>query len=381
VWRLHKVKRREGMSFPGRNPSRQMEPKDAQIGRRTVALTLRGWLLGAATISFAVLLWLVVANALSAFLLLFTAILLAEGLRPSVNRLAKRVPGGVAILAVLGSVLLAFVTATIALLQPLGSESSRLLTAMPDIAQSLQSQFLETQKFLHQSEGVQALAASLSGTASALLGSFGQKLLGGPALLAQMVGDGVLIILLTVAWLMSAGELSAFVLSLLPPILRERWGAAFDEIGVKLGAYVQGVVINGIVVGVATGIALALLGIPYALLLGFVAAIFQAIPLVGAIISGPIIILAALATAGWTKALFATGAFIIVQLIDQNALSPIIFGQRVQLSFLLIVFSTVLGGTLLGIAGAFLAVPAAAALQVIIVRIVAPAIRSANKAV
>ncbi len=358
-----------------------MEPKDAQIGRRTVALTLRGWLLGAATISFAVLLWLVVANALSAFLLLFTAILLAEGLRPSVNRLAKRVPGGVAILAVLGSVLLAFVTATIALLQPLGSESSRLLTAMPDIAQSLQSQFLETQKFLHQSEGVQALAASLSGTASALLGSFGQKLLGGPALLAQMVGDGVLIILLTVAWLMSAGELAAFVLSLLPPILRERWGAAFDEIGVKLGAYVQGVVINGIVVGVATGIALALLGIPYALLLGFVAAIFQAIPLVGAIISGPIIILAALATAGWTKALFATGAFIIVQLIDQNALSPIIFGQRVQLSFLLIVFSTVLGGTLLGIAGAFLAVPAAAALQVIIVRIVAPAIRSANKAV
>jgi predicted PurR-regulated permease PerM len=177
---------------------------------------------------------------------------------------------------------------------------------------------------------------------------------------------------------MASAELKAFVLSLLPPTRRDRWSGAFDEIGVKLGAYVQGVVINGIVVGVATGIVLALLGIPYALLLGFVAAIFQAIPLVGAIISGPIIILAALATSGWTKALFATGAFVIVQLVDQNALSPIIFGQRVQLSFLLIVFSTVLGVTLLGIAGAFLAVPAAAALQVIVVRIVAPAIRSAN---
>ena len=89
---------------------------------------------------------------------------------------------------------------------------------------------------------------------------------------------------------------------------------------------------------------------------------------------------AALATAGWTKALWTTAAFAAVQIVDQNALSPFIFGQRVKLSFLLIIFSTVLGGTLLGIAGAFLAVPAAAALQVIVIRIVAPAIRSANKA-
>jgi len=356
-----------------------MEPKDAVTEHRTIALTVRGWLLGAATISFAVLMWLVVANALSAFILLFTAILFAEGVRPSVHRLAKSMPHGVAIIAVLASVLLAFVTATIALIQPLGNQSARLLAALPDIAQSLQSQFLETQRFLHRSEGVEALVTSLSSASTALLATAGQKLLGGPALLAQLFGDGVLIVLLTIAWLMASAELETFVLSLLPPARRERWSGAFDEIGLKLGAYVQGVVINGIVVGIATGAVLALLGIPYALLLGFVAAIFQAIPLVGAVISGPIIILAALATSGWTKALFATGAFVVVQLVDQNVLSPIIFGQRVQLSFLLIVFSTVLGVTLLGIPGAFLAVPAAAALQVIVVRIVAPAIRSANE--
>ena len=76
--------------------------------------------------------------------------------------------------------------------------------------------------------------------------------------------------------------------------------------------------------------------------------------------------------------LIVIGIFAVVQVIDQNVLSPIIFGQRVQMNFLLIIFSTVVGGLLLGIAGAFLAVPAAVVLQVILVQIVAPAIRRAN---
>ena len=200
-----------------------METKDVPGERRTVALTLRGWFVGAAAISFAVLLWLVVANALSAFVLLFTAILLAEGLRPSVHRLAKSMPEGVAILIVLGSVLLAFVSATFALFQPLGNETTRLLNALPEILQSLQNQLLETQRFVHRTEGIQTLAAGLTDAGSGLLSSIGQKLLSGPALLAQLVGNGVLILLLTVAWLISAGELEAFVLSLFPPGQRERW--------------------------------------------------------------------------------------------------------------------------------------------------------------
>jgi putative heme transporter len=141
----------------------------------------------------------------------------------------------------------------------------------------------------------------------------------------------------------------------------------------------QGIVINGAIVGVAMGVSLGLLGVTYALLLGFVVAIFQAIPMVGAVISGPIVAFVVLATSGWTKMLIALAIFLVVQIVDQNLLSPLIFGQRVRLSFLLIIFSTVVGGILPGIPGAFLAVPAAAALQVIVVQVVAPAIRRANE--
>ncbi len=164
----------------------------------------------------------------------------------------------------------------------------------------------------------------------------------------------------------------------MPPTVSGDWRDAFADIGARLSAYVQGVVLNGAIVGVVMGASLGIMGVPYALLLGFIAAIFQAIPMVGAVISGPVILVVVLATSGWEKMLFALAIFVVVQAIDQNVLSPIIFGQRVQLSFLLIILATVIGGTLLGIGGAFLAVPAAAVLQVLVVRIVAPAIRRAN---
>jgi predicted PurR-regulated permease PerM len=178
--------------------------------------------------------------------------------------------------------------------------------------------------------------------------------------------------------MLSSDDLERFTLSLLPQTASRDWKEAFETIGVRLSAYVKGIVINGTIVGVAMGGAVAILGVPYALLLGFVVAVFQAIPMVGAVISGPVILLVVLATSGWVKMLIVLAIFTVVQVVDQNVLSPIIFGQRVQLSFLLIIFSTVVGGMLLGIPGAFLAVPAAAVLQVIVVKIVAPAVRRAN---
>jgi predicted PurR-regulated permease PerM len=202
--------------------------------------------------------------------------------------------------------------------------------------------------------------------------------LAGPALIAAIFGNAIIILLLAVGWMLSSDDLERFTLSLLPQTASRDWKEAFETIGVRLSAYVKGIVINGTIVGVAMGGAVAILGVPYALLLGFVVAVFQAIPMVGAVISGPVILLVVLATSGWVKMLIVLAIFTVVQVVDQNVLSPIIFGQRVQLSFLLIIFSTVVGGMLLGIPGAFLAVPAAAVLQVVVVKIVAPAVRRAN---
>ncbi len=324
--------------------------------------------------------WDVLAGALSALLLLFTAVLLSAGLRPIVDRMSKQMPFGAAV--GIAFAVLVVVTAAVGfvLIQPLGAELVKLIQAIPSYATSLQDQFAALQRYLKNDHLAAQLASVLANSAGAAVSAVGPHLLGGPRLVAAAIGDTLLVLLLAIGWMLSSDELERFVLGLIPPRVRSDWQAAFTDIAARLSAYVQGVVLNGAVVGIVMGASLGVLGVPYALLLGFIAAIFQAIPMVGAVISGPIILVVVLATSGWEKMLIALAVFVVVQVIDQNVLSPIIFGQRVRLSFLLIILSTVVGGTLLGISGAFLAVPAAAALQVLVVRIVAPAIRRANAA-
>jgi predicted PurR-regulated permease PerM len=341
--------------------------------------SIRGWLIGVAVVAGAVLIWDVLSGAMSALLLLFTAMLIAAGLRPIVDRMAKRMPYGAAVgLAFVALIAIVIVIGAV-LVQPLGAELVKLVQSLPGYASALQTQLVSVQRHFENDQTARQIAGALAGSAGSAASAIGAYLLSGTASAVGAFGNGVLILLLAVGWMLSSDELSRFVLGLMPPAVRTRWSEAFDDIATRLSAYVGGVVINGSIVGVVMGISLALLGAPYYLLLGFIAAIFQAIPMLGAVISGPIILLVVLATSGWSKMLIALAIFAVVQIVDQNVLSPIIFGQRVQLSFLLIILATVVGGTLLGIGGAFLAVPAAAVLQVLVVRIVAPAIRGAQE--
>jgi predicted PurR-regulated permease PerM len=338
-------------------------------------MNVRGWVIAAVVFAGAFLVWNVLAGALSALLLLFTAVLLSAGLRPIVDRMHRRMPFGAAVAIAFGVLMVVVALIGFVLVQPLGAELVKLIQAIPSYASSLQHQFAALQRYIKNDQMGRQLASVLASSAGTAVSAYGPHILGGPKFVATLIGDALLIVLLAIGWMLSTDELERFVLGLIAPGMRDDWQGAFADIGARLSAYVQGVVLNGTIVGVVMAASLALLGVPYALLLGFIAAIFQAIPMVGAVVSGPIILTVVLATSGWEKMLVALAIFVVVQMIDQNVLSPIIFGQSVRLSFLLIILATVIGGTLLGITGAFLAVPAAAALQVLVERIIAPAIR------
>lgn len=341
-------------------------------------MTLRGWLIGAAVLVGTLIVWNVLSGALSSLLLLFTAILLAAGLRPIVDRMAKRMPYGAAAGVTVAVVLVVVMAVGFVLVQPVGAELVKFVQAVPGYVASLQDQVAAAQRYFASNDSARQVASALASGAGGAVSAIGQRLLGGPALVATVIGDALLVVLLAVGWLLSADDLGRFILSLMPPAMRDDWQTAFREMGTRLSAYVQGVVINGALVGIVMWGSLAIVGVPYAVLLGFVAAVFQAIPMIGAVISAIIILPVVLATSGLTKMLIVLAVFAVLQAIDQNVLSPIIFGQRVQLSFLLIILSTIIGGTLLGIGGAFLAVPAASVLQTLITHIAAPAIRRSN---
>ncbi|MGA8325175.1 MAG: AI-2E family transporter [Candidatus Cybelea sp.] len=345
-----------------------------------VAITARTWVTGIALLAGAYLIWLTAAGALSALVLLFTGILVAVALRPIIDRLRVRMPFGAAVGAAFGAMVLIVALIAWVAIAPLGAELQRLFQAFPGYLNTLKGELATIERYVNNDRLSKQVAGSLANSAGGIVNSLGVQIVGSSTALVAFAGNAVIILLLAVGWALSCDQLESFVLRLFAPSSRQDWKQAVDAIGGRLSAYAQGVVINGAIVGVTMGVSLALLRVPYALLLGFVVAVLQAIPMVGAVISGVIVLFVVLATSGWVKMAIALAIFIVVQAVDQNVISPIIFGQRVQLSFLLIIFATVAGSMLLGIPGAFLAVPAAAVLQVIVVRIIAPAVRRATGA-
>ena len=109
-------------------------------------------------------------------------------------------------------------------------------------------------------------------------------------------------------------------------------------------------------VGVAVFIALYLFNVKYALSLAFFAAVFDFIPVLGPIIIGALAFIF-VALDSWLKALFVLATFILIQQVEGNILAPILTKKFVGLPPVLVLLSLAVGGKLLGVLGAILAIP------------------------
>ena len=125
-------------------------------------------------------------------------------------------------------------------------------------------------------------------------------------------------------------------------------------------------IIDAIIVGVLVSIAMAIIGVKYAVLLGFVIGLFNLIPYFGAIVAVAIAILITLFTGGIGKAILMAAVVIVLQQIDANIINPKIVGNSLQISQLLVLFAVTVGGAYFGILGMFLAVPIFTVIKVII---------------
>ena len=124
--------------------------------------------------------------------------------------------------------------------------------------------------------------------------------------------------------------------------------------------------IDAVVVGILTTIAMSIMQIKYAPLLGFIIGLFNIIPYVGAIIAVAIAIVITLITGGFSQALWMAIVVIILQQIDANIINPKIVGNSLKISPLLVMFAITVGGAYFGMLGMFLAVPVAAVLKILV---------------
>jgi predicted PurR-regulated permease PerM len=138
-----------------------------------------------------------------------------------------------------------------------------------------------------------------------------------------------------------------------------------ERVEVKLGAWFRGQVVLSVIIGVAAFIALTILHVPYALPLAIVAGLMEVVPVIGPIISAVPAVLVAYLTSPLLAALTIV-AFFIIQQLENHVVVPQVMRKAVGLNPLIVILAVAIGGKLLGIIGALLAVPIAVTIQVVL---------------
>lgn len=124
--------------------------------------------------------------------------------------------------------------------------------------------------------------------------------------------------------------------------------------------------LDAVIVGVLVTVAMSIMGIKYAPLLGFLIGLFNMIPYVGAIIAVVISAIITLITSGITQTAWMLIVVVILQQIDANIINPKIVGQSLKVSPLLVLLAITVGGAYFGVIGMFLAVPVVAVVKIVV---------------
>ncbi|ADI14389.1 AI-2E family transporter [Truepera radiovictrix] len=187
------------------------------------------------------------------------------------------------------------------------------------------------------------------------------------ALLVNFVGgllQAVVLLFLTLFLLYDFNGINRTFLRLIPERYREGGLETLQRLDVSVGGYIRGQILIALVVGFSIWLGLTLLGVPLAFGVGFVAAVFNVVPFLGPIVAFIPAGLLAL-TVGWPYVLATAALFMVINFLDGNVISPIIFSKTVKVHPLTVILSVALGASLLGLLGAVLAVPTAAFVKVL----------------
>lgn len=324
---------------------------------------------GAAGVAVTVGLVELLINARSVLILVGLALFIAAGLEPLVGWLTRhRVPRWGAVLAIILAGV-ALVGGFLALaIPPLVTQATTLAHELPAYAHQLQDHNSGLGQLNQRFHIQQRLTGMLSGSGSS-------KLLGGVLGAGQVVlsaaSSALIVAVLVVYFLAAMPRIRLFLYRLAPRSRRTRVILIGDEVVGKVGGFLLGNILTSVVAGLGTFIWMIALGIPYALLLGMFVALADLVPVIGSTIGGIIVSLVAL-TVSIPVALATIGFYVGYRLAEDYLLVPRVMGHAVQVSAVVSIVAVLIGGALMGIVGALVAIPLAAVLRLLIDEIVFP---------
>src|SRR5213082_3163476 len=307
--------------------------------------------------------WLIV-RALEPVILLFALIfLLAMVLNPIVAWLQKHhVPRFVGVILIVLALLTVTTTIIVFAIPPLARQSQELVRNAPGVWQGVRGRIESLTKNYPSVRQALPRTDEIAGKVGAAAGTVGNILLRSTLGLVGGVASFVFAILLLVFVLASPRPLVAAYLALAPDRYREQAHRTLARLMRQMIAWARGVAINGVITGLSVGTLLWLIGVQPALMFGVFAFFGEFLPNIGAFLVSIPILLVALSL-GATKFWLALAVIVLVYQIELNLLVPGVLGKEMRLHPVNILFFTLATGTMFGLLGVSLAVPAAALLR------------------
>lgn len=303
-----------------------------------------------------------VIRARSVLILIGLALFIAAGLDPVVSRLTRRgLPRWAAVLVVVLALLAVAGGFIAAAVPPLASQTTALVHQMPQYMHQLQNHNSGLGRLNARYHIEQRLTSLLTSRGSTLIGG----VLGAGELVISAFSSFLLVAVLSVYFLASLGKTKLLAYRLIPRSRRPRGILIGEEIFTKVGGYVLGNVITSLIAGLGTFFWMLAFGIPYPVLLGLLVFLLDLVPVIGSTIGGVIVTLVAL-TVSLPVAIVTLAFYVAYRLAEDYLIVPKIIGRTVQVPALVSLIAVVLGGVLLGIIGALVAIPAAAAISLLL---------------
>ena len=317
---------------------------------------------GAAGVAVTIGLVELTVKARSVLVLIGLALFIAAGLDPVVTWLTRhRVPRWAAVIAVLLGMLGVIGGLLAAAIPPLAAQTAHLIAELPHYAHILQNHNSELGRLNVKYHLEQRLSHLLATRGSSLVGG----VLGAGALVLGALASTLAVIVLVIYFLAGMPKIKLFVYRLAPHSRRARVILLGDEIFAKVGGFVLGNVVTSVIAGLGTYLWMLAFGIPYPILLGLFVAILDLIPVIGSTIGGAVVSLVAL-TVSLPVAIATLAFYVAYRLAEDYLLVPRIMGSAVKVPAVVSVVAVLVGGALMGIIGALVAIPVAAALRLLL---------------
>jgi len=296
--------------------------------------------------------------------LILIGIFLAVALGPGVDFIHHnaKIPRGPAILLVFVTLFFAIFLVGLLVVPPVVDQVKQLADDIPSYIDDLRTndtireyddKYDITQKLREQASSLPSRLADAAGALRAVtVGVFSAAL--------QLVT----VLTVTFFLLLDGGRIMRWLQAQMSPQRRQRFERVTSDVYKSTAGYVAGALTIASICGITTYIVLSILGVPFAVPLSVLMAFLALIPLVGASIGGAIVALVTLFNDFPTDTIVWVVFLVVYQQLENNLLQPQVYKRTVDLHPLVVILGILIGSSLLGVLGALLAIPIAAALQI-----------------